>query len=33
MEKRMQEYTRMKSATRKGPSSASLSIEGRKMNL
>lgn len=33
MEKRIQEYSRMKGGKNKGPSSATLSIEGRKMNL
>lgn len=33
MEKRIQEYSRMKGGKSKGPSSATLSIEGRKMNL
>jgi len=35
MEKRIQEYARMKGGKgkSKGPNSAALSIEGRKMNL
>ncbi len=33
MEKRIAEYSRMKGGKSKGPASATLSIEGRKMNL
>ena len=33
MEKRIQDYARMKGGKSKGPASATLSIEGRKMNL
>lgn len=33
MEKRIQEYSRMKGGKTKGPNGAILSIEGRKMNL
>jgi transcription factor SPN1 len=33
MEKRIQDYSRMKGGKSKGPNSSTLSIEGRKMNL